>query len=207
MSHIIYFIIAIIIAISIHEAAHAYTANYLGDPTAKMKGRMTLNPLRHLDAVGTMMLLIVGIGWGKPVPVNPGNFRDPLKGSAITSLAGPVSNFLTAILLAIPLKYFGGQMPGVLREIILMIFEMSILLGVFNLLPLPPLDGSKIFGLFLPKRWHRGYMEFLEKGVAYFVIFLVLDAFLIRKFFGFSVFGLIIGTLFSLVRSVILMGT
>lgn len=203
--NLLYFAAAILVVISIHEASHAYVANYLGDPTARLRGRMTLNPFAHLDVMGTLMLFIIGIGWGKPVPVDPRNFRDPVRGSAITSLAGPVSNFLTAVLLAIPLKYL--TMPDILYSFVFTVFDFSILLGVFNLLPLPPLDGSKILGLVVPGRWHSAYAKFLYHGMKYFVIFLVVDSFVIGRFFGFSVLGVTIGTLSTLVKSIILIGT
>lgn len=203
----LFFVAAILIVISIHECAHALIANYLGDSTARLRGRMTLNPLAHLDIIGTLMLFFVGIGWGKPVPVNPRNFKNPVNGSALTSLAGPMSNFLTAVILAIPLKYFGGAMSDYLKFFVLTVFDLSILLGIFNLLPFPPLDGSKIIGLFIPRKWHYGYARFLDNGTSYFIVFLVLDSFVLGKFFGFSILGMTIGSLFSLIKSVILMGT
>ncbi|MFH1280538.1 MAG: site-2 protease family protein [Candidatus Beckwithbacteria bacterium] len=153
------------------------------------------------------MLLIIGIGWGKPVPVDMRNFRNPIRGSALTALAGPTSNFITAIILAVPLKYFGDSMPDSVYSLTMAVFDLSILLGVFNLLPIPPLDGSKVLGLILPERWHRGYMGYLTQGTMFFVVFLVIDMFLIRKWFGVSVLGMTIGTLYSFVRSVILLGT
>jgi Zn-dependent protease len=203
---ILYFAAAILIVISIHEAAHALIAYKLGDPTAKQRGRLTLNPLAHLDVIGTLMIFIVGIGWGKPVPVNPRNFSDPVRASALTSLAGPVSNFLTAMLLAIPLKYFVNDMPEPLYILVLTVFDLSILLGLFNMLPFPPLDGSKILGLFVPRRYEREYMNFLETGLQYFVIFLVIDFFVLGRFFDFSILGFTIGSAFSFLKSLILFG-
>jgi len=203
---ILYFAAAILIVISIHEAAHALVAYKLGDPTAKQRGRLTLNPLAHLDVIGTIMIFVVGIGWGKPVPVNPRNFSDPVRASALTSLAGPVSNFLTAMVLAIPLKYFVSQMPEPLYILTLTVFDLSILLGLFNMLPFPPLDGSKILGLFVPRKWEKEYARFLEVGLQYFMIFLVIDFLVLGRLFNFSILGFTIGSAFSFLKSLILFG-
>lgn len=143
----IFVIVSLLIAISIHEFLHAWTANYLGDPTAKKMGRVSLNPLVHLDPLGTIMLLFVGIGWGKPVQINPNNFKNPRLGSALTAIAGPMSNLLLALLLSV--IYSIGSYPLILSQFMLALIYFNILLMVFNLLPIPPLDGSKFFALFI----------------------------------------------------------
>jgi Zn-dependent protease len=201
-----YLIVALVIVIAIHEAAHGWVALKLGDPTAKAHGRVTLNPLAHLDFLGTIMLFMVGFGWGKPVPVNPANFKNPVKDSAIVSLAGPASNFLTALVVSVPINYLSGAMPIWLEILLITIFDLSILLGIFNLLPFPPLDGSKIFALFVPKNKQAAYFRFLEKNQSSFLIFLILDIIIIRRVFGFSILWMIIGNLFTIVRSIILLG-
>lgn len=203
---LIYFVIALVIVISIHEFAHAFVAYKLGDPTAKNQGRLTLNPLAHLDPLGTIMLFIAGIGWGKPVPVNPYHFKDPVKDSALVSLAGPMSNFATALIFSIPLKYFAGSLPDQLSVLFMAIVDLSILLGIFNLLPFPPLDGSKIFAVFVPKHSQNAYFRFLQKAQPYFLAFILIDLFLIRRLIGFSFLWIVIGNLFDFIKVLIFLG-
>lgn len=153
---LVYFAGALLLAITVHEFSHAWVANYLGDPTAKRAGRVTLNPLAHLDPLGTIMLLLVRFGWGKPVPINPNNFKNPRLGSALTALAGPISNFLLANLLALVyrLASLNGTAAG---TFIVLAIYLNLVLMVFNLLPVPPLDGSKFFALFFPVLENRKF--------------------------------------------------
>jgi len=146
---LVFFLVAILSALTVHEFAHAWVANFLGDPTPKRAGRVTLNPVAHLDPLGTIMLLLVRFGWGKPVPINPNNFKNPRLGSALTAIAGPVSNFLLASLLSFiyTLAGLSGTTAGYL---LFWIIYMNLVLMIFNLIPIPPLDGSKFFALFLP---------------------------------------------------------
>lgn len=139
-------IIALLIAITIHEFLHAWVASYLGDSTARKFGRVTLNPLAHLDPLGTVALLLIGIGWGKPVPINPKNFKNPRLGSALTAIAGPTSNLLIAILFSIVYRLSHYSIP--VSNFFLSVIYFNLLLMTFNLLPIPPLDGSKFFALF-----------------------------------------------------------
>ena len=153
---------AVLIAITFHEFAHGYAAYKLGDDTAKNEGRLSLNPLDHLDPIGTLMLLVAGFGWGKPVNVNPRNYNRNIsmeKGEAIVSAAGPLMNFLLAIVFTLvyfALRKFASTtfLVSSVGYIILLIIQATITinigLGVFNLLPLPPLDGSKIIMPILP---------------------------------------------------------
>lgn len=136
------FAIALVIGISVHEFAHAASALLLGDPTAKYAGRVTLNPLAHLDLLGTAMLLIAGFGWGKPTPVNPQYFSRPIVDEILTALAGPASNFLMATLLGLILRFI--PLPEVAFVLGIIVLQINLMLMLFNLLPVPPLDGSKI---------------------------------------------------------------
>ena len=154
----VFFLGAIVIAVSVHEFSHAKVADYLGDPTAEMAGRLTLNPLAHLDLMGSILFLLVGFGWGKPVPFDPFNLDNPRRGAALISLAGPASNATMAISAAIILKLTGAFMGGSAGHLgsldlatgvsaFLQVFIwINVVLGVFNLLPFAPLDGFKIVG-------------------------------------------------------------
>lgn len=158
----------VLIAITFHEFAHGFVAYKLGDNTAKNEGRLSLNPLDHLDPIGSLMLLFAGFGWGKPVHVNPRNYTRKIsmeKGEAIVSAAGPIMNFLLAIIFTLIYyaiyKFAGSQLlssivGGIIMLLISYTISINIGLGVFNLIPLPPLDGSKIIMPFLPykaKEW------------------------------------------------------
>lgn len=144
----------VLVAITVHECAHAWSAYRLGDPTAYQDGRVTLNPLRHLDPMGTMMIVMssvsgFGIGWGKPTPVNPYRLKyGPLTGMALVSLAGPVSNLLLALILMLPVRV-GLDMPYTLKIVLTTMAWVNVVLAVFNLIPLPPLDGFKVLVGFL----------------------------------------------------------
>jgi len=204
----LYFLLALLVTLSVHEASHAMVAYYLGDPTAKMKGRLTLNPVKHLDMVGSIVFLITQrIGWGKPVPVNPANFERPIRDSALTALAGPLSNFVFAFVLTLPLRYLGDYMPFWLSTFLWTTFDLNVILGIFNFFPFPPLDGSKILGLLIPKKYYRQYQNFLYNGLKYFVVIILVDVFILGEFFGFSIFGYVVGNLFSVVRTILLLGT
>ncbi|MFZ2664359.1 MAG: site-2 protease family protein [Patescibacteria group bacterium] len=162
---------ALIISICIHEFSHAFAADRLGDPTAKYLGRLTLNPKVHLDSVGTLFLLFVGFGWGKPVPFNPLNLRNPKRDAAIISLAGPLSNFILAVILSFPLRYFGmNSLLGIFLGLTVL-YNLS--LGFFNLIPFGPLDGNKIVYGLLPYRLAYQWEDFQKHGT-YILMFLVL---------------------------------
>lgn len=138
----------IIIAIGIHEAAHAYTADYLGDPTPRSLGRTTLNPIAHLDPVGTMVILFTGIfGWGKPAPYDPFNLKDVRRDTALIALSGPVSNLLLAFLLSLIMRFI--SLPDPVALTVFLLIRLNITLALFNLIPIPPLDGSKFVGIFM----------------------------------------------------------
>lgn len=151
---------AILIALTIHEFSHGYVAHYLGDPTPKRQGRLTLNPLPHLDPLGTLLLLVAHFGWAKPVQVNPFYFRgDRQRGMLLVALAGPGSNLIVALLSGILYNLFVQSV--ILAMFFLTLLSINVYLAIFNLLPVPPLDGSKILAGLLPRRMH-GYIHQLE---------------------------------------------
>lgn len=146
------FVIIILASLTIHEYSHAKAADILGDPTPRMAGRLTLNPIAHLDPVGFLALLLIRIGWAKPVPINPYNFKNPERGMLITGIAGPISNFFLAWILAIVLKTIPFN-NAVWVEALQSAIWINLALMVFNLLPIPPLDGSRIFTQYMPVEW------------------------------------------------------
>ncbi len=180
--------ITLIIAFTIHEFAHAWAANNFGDSTPKINGRLTLNPLAHLDPIGSLMLLLVGFGWAKPVPVNPYTLRQRAPSALMwVSLAGPLSNFLLALLAAIPfqlalvtrydvLTAFSSQ-SAILPTLARFLFDfmtINLVLALFNLIPLPPLDGDKIADFFMPDSWRRVTAKIRPYGpMVLIVIFMV----------------------------------
>lgn len=179
-------LLAFIIAITVHEAAHAWMANRLGDPTAKLSGRLTLNPIPHIDLYGTVLvplfLAIIGspfiFGWAKPVVFDPYNLRNPRKDSAVISLAGPASNFLVSILLSLVLRSFGVLALGsTLTLAIYEIIKINIVLAVFNLIPIHPLDGGKIFIGLLPEKDAREADLFLRRYGTLILILLIFPIF------------------------------
>ncbi len=165
------FVIALVIAISVHEFSHAFIANQLGDPTAKYQGRMTLNPLSHLDPIGTILLFIVGFGWGRPVPVNPQYFARPGLDELLVALGGPASNFIVAALCGLLLRAVGGAL-GPLDFILVMTIQLNVLLMLFNLIPIPPLDGSKVFRVVLGEQAFR-MLELYSLPLIFFLLLLL----------------------------------
>ncbi|MCX6725954.1 MAG: site-2 protease family protein [Candidatus Shapirobacteria bacterium] len=192
------YVVAILTAITIHEFAHAWAANRLGDPTARLAGRISLNPLVHLDPLGTLALLIFRFGWGKPVPFDPYNLKNPRRDSALISFAGPAANFILAIFLAIVIRlghvFFG---PNVyMLEVILTPFVfLALTLAVFNLLPFHPLDGGKIIVGLLPEKLAYQWDEILQRFGFYLVLFLILPL-----FGGYSLVSL---TIFPIIRGLL----
>lgn len=170
-----------LLCLSVHEASHGFAAYALGDPTAKNAGRLTIDPVRHLDVIGTICLLFFHVGWAKPVPVDPRYFKHPRRDMALVSLAGPLSNFvlaLVALFLYHPLRMSSSNVVMTIALMLYMTAVMSIGLGVFNLIPVPPLDGSKILFSFLPYRIERKvtqYQQFIQFGLFVLLFIGVLD--------------------------------
>lgn len=156
--------IVLLTTIPIHEAAHALVAEKLGDDTARRSGRLSLNPFVHFDLPGTVCLLLFGVGWAKPVPIDPRNFSHPKRDMALSSAAGPIANFLLAWVTMMLAKICYYLPYSVVTNTLYIIFInmclINITLGIFNLIPIPPFDGSRIFGAFLPERIYWGVMKY-----------------------------------------------
>ena len=197
---IVSFILALVISISFHEFFHAWLAYELGDPTARNLGRLTLNPVKHFDPLGALMIVFMsisgwGIGWGKPVPVNPYNLRtNPRIGMGLTSAAGPFSNLVLAALFAIPLR-LGLSLPSVVQGFFLVMVVVNVSLALFNLIPLPPLDGFSVVQGVLATfrtRWAYEWGNKLDKLLPFGPV-LLLGLLSLGWFTGFSPLSWILG--------------
>jgi Zn-dependent protease len=182
----------ILLALTFHEYAHAYAAYRYGDDTAKQNGRLTLNPLRHLDPLGTIMIFIVHFGWAKPVPVNPYRLRNPKKDMLWISAAGPLANMVLALASGLLIRVLlnGGVIPGghtaggLLFFMVVMSLQINLALAIFNILPIAPLDGSKILAGLLPARYEK-LIHYLQRYGPFILIGLIL----IGQVTGVSVLG------------------
>ena len=156
---IVGYIVLVLVMLPVHELAHAWVATKLGDGTPRWHGRLTFNPFAHLDLWGTLMLVFFGFGYAKPVPVNPRNFRNPRRDMALVALAGPISNLLMSVLVLLFFRLLVFLIPEsstvlmIAATLVNIVAQINIGLAVFNLLPIPPLDGSRIFSAILPARW------------------------------------------------------
>lgn len=205
--HLLLSIPIVLIALSTHEAAHGYIAYKMGDRTAFNLGRVTLNPAKHLDLVGTILMILFGYGWAKPVPINPRNFKNPKKGMALTALAGPCINLILGIIgtfaysltlnLALRFPPEGQFALNVINILIQFFFWWAIynyLYAVFNLIPVPPFDGSRFATLFLPTKWYFGIMKYER----YILIGILVGNIVLSRAFGINVFSWLAEKLFSL---------
>jgi len=185
ISKIAIMLVPALFAIILHEVAHGYVAEKFGDPTARLLGRLTLNPIKHLDPIGTIAIFIFGFGWARPVPVNPGNFRHPRRDMIWVAIAGPTTNLILAIFSALLLRGFGlldlssigdsqiyNQFATPAKMMLGFSLYINILLGVFNLIPLPPLDGGRVLTGILPERQAR-LVSKLEPFGFVLILFLV----------------------------------
>lgn len=170
-------IVILVFSAILHEIAHGYVADRLGDPTARLLGRLTLDPRSHIDPFMSIvlpaLLILSGspviFGAAKPVPVDPFNLRDGRKDLALVSLAGPLTNFALAILASILIRIIG---PGEIADLLFIVLRLNLLLGIFNLLPIPPLDGSKVFSIILPEKEANAYLSL--GSIGFFMIFFLL---------------------------------
>ena len=170
----IIYLSSLLVAITVHEFSHAWAADYLGDPTPRLQGRLKLNPLVHIDTMGMIFLLLLGFGWGKPVQFDPYNLKDPRRDAAWISIAGPSSNFILAIILALLLKLLIILQLNFLTIIGGLIFvpviRMNIMLGIFNLLPIHPMDGFKIVEGILPVEKAREWKGLQRYGMIFLIL-------------------------------------
>ncbi len=205
----------ILISLSTHEAAHGYIAYKMGDPTAYNFGRVTLNPLRHIDPMGSLCMLIFGYGWAKPVPINARNFKNPKRGMAFSAIAGPISNILLGIIGTVlysvttffTVYFFFNIME---KELLLNVLQvlatfflyfgyMNFVLAIFNLIPIPPFDGSRFFSLFLPDKTYFAMMKYER----FIMIGLLVALFVFSRLFNFSPFGWVAEKLFDLIADLV----
>ncbi len=206
----------ILFSLTVHEYFHAYTANRLGDPTAEERGRLTLNPIAHLDIFGTVLMFFVGFGWAKPVPINPMNFKEPKKGTLLVAIAGPISNLATAIVAGLLLQTLipeivSGNLSqegvyGIVTIILILMLVYGIVLAVFNMIPVPPLDGSRVVYALLPDSQAQVYGRFEPYGVMFlFALFIFGGGIFKYMFYPVSLLtemlsGYSYGTLWSIVE-------
>jgi len=174
---IIFRLVSIFIALSVHEASHALAADKLGDPTPRLDGRITLNPLAHIDLSGLLFMLFFGFGWGKPVMFDPYNLKNPRKDAALISLAGPASNFVLALVLSLLLRLFNIFDVSFLSSIGYIIFSplitINLVLGIFNLLPIHPLDGFKIVGGLVNEDQAHDWFQLQRYGMIFLLLFII----------------------------------
>jgi Zn-dependent protease len=198
---IIFYFVILIFSVILHELAHGYMAFALGDPTAKYEGRLTFNPIKHLDPFGSVILPLllfithvpILIGWAKPVPINPYNFRDQKWGELKVSIVGPLTNFAIALIFGLIIRFFYRILPLDLIEFFGIIVELNLVLAIFNLVPIPPLDGSWILFHFLPDSFFKVKMFLQQYGTVILVFFLFFGGPIVVSYFVNLLSYLIIG--------------
>lgn len=188
----------LLLSMMFHELAHGWIAYKLGDPTAKARGRLSLNPIKHLDPLGTAMFVITYLfsgfvfGWAKPIPVSPYYFKNRQRGMAIVGAAGPITNFILAIIFALILNLIAPASDSWWFTILFLLFQINVVLGLFNLIPIPPLDGSRVLGAFLPRRAYEKWVAVDRYGMLIVIAVIIL--------FQGSFFRLLEGALIGLAK-------
>jgi Zn-dependent protease len=179
-----------------HELAHAYVAYRMGDPTAKMRGRLSINPLKHLDPIGTAVFVYTILftqfvfGWAKPVPISPYYFKNRQRGMAIVGAAGPITNFVIAIVFIVILNVLQPDPYGWVADLFFLMFQINLVLGLFNLIPIPPLDGSRVLGAVLPRKAYEKWAALDQYGWIFFIAIIFLFNRPLFRALGWAVTGL-----------------
>jgi len=194
---LIYYIIALVIAITFHEAAHATATTFLGDQTAKNNDRLNLNPLKHLDPLGSLLIFIAGFGWGKPVPFNPNFVKYGKWGIALIGVSGPLTNFIIAFIFGLILKT--GLLSPSIMALLLIIVQINIVIGILNLIPVPPLDGSKILQAFLPESKQDLIYQIEKRGSLILLAIIFADI-----IFNLGIIRTIVGPIYTFILGLIL---
>jgi Zn-dependent protease len=169
----------LLVSMMLHELAHGFVAYRLGDPTAKLHGRLSFNPLKHLDPLGTAMFVITYLfagymfGWAKPVPVSPYYFKNRQRGMAIVGIVGPVTNFILAIIFVLILNFTTPKVGSIAFQALALLFQVNIVLGLFNLIPIPPLDGSRVVGAFMPRNMYEKWVQVDRYGMVIILVFVI----------------------------------
>jgi Zn-dependent protease len=180
LPYLVILIPILLVSMMFHELAHGFVAYKLGDPTAKSRGRLSFNPIRHLDPLGTAMFAFTYLasgfvfGWAKPVPVSPYYFKNRQRGMAIVGIAGPLTNFALAVIFILILNWTHPRSDGMVWEILFLAFQVNLVLGLFNLIPIPPLDGSRVVGGFLPRRAYEKWVTLDRYGMIGVLAFIIL---------------------------------
>jgi Zn-dependent protease len=178
IADLVFLLPILLVSMMAHEVSHGYVAYRLGDPTAKAHGRLTLNPLKHLDPLGTGMFVLTYLlggfvfGWAKPVPVNPYYFTNRQRGMLVVGLAGPAANFVAAVALAVVLNLLHPSVGSTMFTVLFLAFQVNVVLGIFNLVPVPPLDGSRVLGGFLPRDVYARWIELDRYGMIFILLLL-----------------------------------
>jgi len=196
--NLLYLLPILLLSMMMHELAHGWVAYRLGDPTAKNRGRLSINPIRHLDPIGTSMFIITYLfsgfvfGWAKPIPVSPYYFKNRQRGMAIVGAAGPITNFIIAVIFALVLNWIAPSPDSRLFIVLWLVFQINVVLGLFNLIPIPPLDGSRVLGGLLPRSAYEKWVAVDRYGMLLVLVLIVV--------FQSSFFRLLEGALLGLAR-------